>query len=58
MQVRSFLSDKFSEKKQTSIPMDKGKWMFAGVILGVVIVGVIIANIVQKKVAFVNKLTS
>lgn len=36
--------------------MDKGKWIFAGVILGVVVIGSIVAAIVINKVAAINKL--
>lgn len=37
--------------------MDKSKWIFAGVILGVVIVGTIIAHVIEAKVAPIGKLT-
>jgi hypothetical protein len=38
--------------------MDKGKWIFAAVILGVVIVGCIAAAVAQAKVPFIKKITT
>jgi hypothetical protein len=38
--------------------MDKSKWMFAGVILSVVIIGSIVAAILTNKVAAIKNLTT
>lgn len=38
--------------------MDKSKWIFAGVILAIVIVGTIVANIATNKIAPLKKLAT